>query len=584
MKSQILHVYLLLITHCFVTANIIPVDFRHHYNTQDTPAVSPNTFHNALHEQSSLKHQQGACHTDLFQYSCDQLKTYFAYHNYSQKDVLGLGILYLSNEFVKLVKAYPGYELAIAALRKKMRGMSSFGKWWREHIAGSYSPQLETRINKLYAEIHHQQPQPPAITSQESHHHVHEHTLAYLRDEWAQCAAISYDRKTKKRLKKRINALDQHYTTSSSPPHKDAHIFAQQYHINLHELAPNNGPAIAHVLYQEYIDILDTTAHIPAHDTEILCDALGQASHIGLEANKAGFVDQASKLADFCWTVLDYTKAVGEGICLGAHNTLHMCAHPLQTAKNALIGIGVITYGLVNLTDFVQHAPFLYVVDNDQFFLRLNTIQDQLQTIANATTTYLTSNKPRDIVKDGTAFITEGFLVGKIVSLAANLTKQILPLAMQYAEYIAAEEPLTCLADGELIPVKIPKGIDVGSLENSILKMESNQLPTQIGNGLIPTAHSLEEISVAIAKIETNRINHILTPKTGKHAWNKIITGEVAWEKVKSLIEKVMLEGIITKVEENIVTKSLDIFDKVIDVKYIVLNDTFSIVNAWVRK
>lgn len=582
MKRLIFCAYFLLITHCFVTANIIPVDFRCHYNTKPITSFSPASFHKAPHEQSSLRYQQDTRHIDLFKYSCDQLKVYFAYHNYSEKNILDQNMLYLSDEFVKLAKTYPGYELAVSTLRKKMCGMSPFGKWWRKHIAGSYSPQLETRINQLYAEIHHTQ-QFTAATSQASHCDIHKHAMTYLRDEWMQCAAISYDQKTKERLNKRIHALDQHDTTFCSPPHKDAYIFAQQHHIDLYEFAPNNASALAHVLYQEYVDILDTAAHIPVQNTEILCDALGQASHIGLEANKAGFVDQASKLADFCWTVLDYAQAAGEGIYLGTTNTLHTLAHPIETVTNTLIGIGVITYGLVNLTDFVQHAPFLYIIDNDQFFLRFNTIQDQLQTIANAAITYLTSNEPRIIVKDGTAFVTEGLLLGKIISFAANLTKQILPLAMYYAEYIAAEEPLACFADGEMIPVRISKGIDIGSFESGILKMKSNQLPIRIENGLLPVAHTFEEIITAIAKIEDNRIHHILTPKTGKHAWNRIITGEITWEKVKLIIEKVMLEGAI-EMQDFHLEKHLNIGrEKVVVTFKHKLDGALTIGNAWVE-
>lgn len=55
--------------------------------------------------------------------------------------------------------------------------------------------------------------------------------------------------------------------------------------------------------------------------------------HIGLKANKAGYIEHASKLADFCWRVLDYTKAVGEGVYLGATNTLHTLTHQDDEAK-----------------------------------------------------------------------------------------------------------------------------------------------------------------------------------------------------------------------------------------------------------
>lgn len=408
--------------------------------------------------------------------------------------------------------------------------------------------------------------------------------------QWQQELATNTNPTTANRLILRINALSyKQITTTTGPPyiHQNTAAFAHRYNIDLHDLNPTKPPLIAHILYKEYVDILQKASCISKQHNEIILDALGQASGIGLEANKAGFVEQASKLADFCWTVLDYTKAVGEGVYLGATNTLHTLTHPIETAKNALIGIGVIAYGLsktIDTMNFMREAPFLYIADNDRFFLRYNAIIDQLQTITDEANKYFSSTSARDLVKQGAAFATEGILLAKTFTLAQNIFHRILPVAEFCFEFITIEEPLACLVNGELVTIKMPKGMDIGSLEGSILKMENNQLPTQIRNGLTPPTHSVEEISIAIAEIETNRINHILTPKTGKHAWDKIITGEVAWEKVKSLIGKIMLEGVITKVEENIITKSLNIFDKVIDVKYIVLNDTFSIVNAWVRK
>lgn len=519
---------------------------------------------------SSNNNRTASCTSDLYSYSSDQLKEYFTYHGYTEKNILSQQMLYVSDEFVKLAKTYPNYEYAITSIHRKLHKMSTIEKLFRTYITKSYSSQLKTRIDQLYAELHCKQ-KPSTINS-----HRYEYEYAYLRDDWTESAAISYDQKTKNRLNKRIHALDQHYKTTCNPPdciHKGMYIFAQNYAINLAALVPNNSSAITHVLYQEFVDILESASHIPKKDNDILIDVLGQTSHTGLDANKAGCIEYASKLADFCWLIVDYTKAIGEGVCLGAYNTLHTCAHPLQTAKNALIGIGVITYGLANITDFMQNASFLYITDNNQFFLRFNTIQEQLHTITNAATTYLTFTKSRDIVKDGVVSVTEGFFLGKIFNLIGNISKQLLPLATQYFEYITMHEPLVCFADGALIPIKMGP---------NLFFSKSTQRLAPISNA-INFLQNIDECLIALSKTQKNKIHHILMPTTGKHAWHLVVKNPLDWNQVARVIEQVLIDGTISPYGP-VFKKELSFKGNIVEVIIAPFDDgSLSIVDAWVK-
>jgi hypothetical protein len=526
-----------------------------YYNSgpyQQINLVPPRRNNSGMYAASRYhrSHWHSSTHTiDLWTCSALQLAQYFFYHGYSEKKILSHNTLYMSDEFVKLAKTYPSYEAAITDLHKKLIKWTRLGNFFRK-VWGSYCTGLTERIHYLYQEIQHRK----QVVNAQANSQSNTTATCSLVKRWQQNAAACQDHNTKKRLEKRIKA------------------------------APKNGPAIAYVLYQEYVDILETASHIPKQGNEILRDTIGQASSIGLEANKAGYLETASQLADFCWTILDYTKAVGEGICLGATNTVHTLTHPVQTVKNALIGIATIAYGLTKVVGAVGKCGLLYVIDSDRYYIRRDIIIDQLKTITKDASNYLASTSARDVIKHGTAFVTEGLLLAKTVTLARDLSCRMLPVAMKYFEYITIEEPFACLVDGELIAIEIPKGMNLHSLEGNILKMESKQFPTQVSNRLIPTTCDLEEIINAIAKIDSNRINHILTPKTTHHAWEKIISGEIRWEKVKSIIEKVMLEGESVKVKGDIVTQQLHMNGEKIIVMYRhIQNKLTSIVNAWVE-
>lgn len=351
--------------------------------------------------------------------------------------------------------------------------------------------------------------------------------------QWQQELATNIDPPTKDRLNTRINALSHKHITTTSPPHihPNTYAFAHRYAINLDDVIPTNSPLIAHALYKEYVDILQTAAHIPTQHNEIILDALGQASNIGLTANQTGYIEHASQLADFCWTILDYTKAVGEGVYLGATNTLHTLTHPIETAKNALIGIGIITYALgktIDIINFVEEAAFLYTIDNDQFFLRYNAIIDQLETISTEANKYFSSTSTRNLVKQGTAFITEGILLSKIFSLAQDISNRILPIAEHCLEFITKEESLARLVNGEIIAIEMPTGMNTGSFENNILKIESN--PALNHNSLISKSYEVngfKNLSKPILEIKHPVLDNIRTGSALKldahHAFHDLI-------------------------------------------------------------
>jgi hypothetical protein len=469
MNYTIFTYFLSLTTLCFLAIDTVNTDTRY-FNADSyqqinfvLPRRNSRRF-SAIPRYHNSDYRRPNPHAiDLWTCSASQLAQYFFYHGYSEKEILSHNTLYMSDEFVKLAKTYPGYKAAITDLHKKLIKWTRLGNFFRK-VWGSYCTGLTERIHYLYQEIQHRK----QVVNAQANSQSNTTATCSLVKRWQQNAAACQDHNTKKRLEKRIKA------------------------------APKNGPAIAYVLYQEYVDILETASHIPKQGNEILRDTIGQASSIGLEANKAGYLETASQLADFCWTILDYTKAVGEGICLGATNTVHTLTHPVQTVKNALIGIATIAYGLTKVVGAVGKCGLLYVIDSDRYYIRRDIIIDQLKTITKDASNYLASTSARDVIKHGTAFVTEGLLLAKTVTLARDLSCRMLPVAMKYFEYITIEEPFACLVDGELIAIEIPKGMNLHSLEGNILKLNNQPM---VKYGAADVEEVLPRASQATTKI-----------------------------------------------------------------------------------
>ncbi len=86
--------------------------------------------------------------------STQQLKQFFQKHNYTKKNILHFKELYVSQEFVKFVKTFDGYEDAICKLydnHKKFPRVRNFFK--QVGIFSKEEPKHHQRITKLYQEI-----------------------------------------------------------------------------------------------------------------------------------------------------------------------------------------------------------------------------------------------------------------------------------------------------------------------------------------------------------------------------------------------------------------------------------------------
>jgi hypothetical protein len=242
--------------------------------------------------------------------------------------------------------------------------------------------------------------------------------------------------------------------------------FARQYGIDTQQLVSVGGSPPEQQLRTEFIEILHTTAvmaqrnNLSAKDN-LFVDAIGYGADIGITASSAGNVSIARRWADFCWTVLDCVEAGGEGVLLGVRNTLHTLTHPLQTVKNLVVGIATVTGALAHAVGIAGECAYLYATDTQQYCIRRDEVVLQLQAIADHARQKIKTTPSHEIIKQGTAFITEGVLLSKAFTVAHELSSRMIPLAKKAFEHIAHEEVLAGLTDGEVMAVEMasPGGI-----------------------------------------------------------------------------------------------------------------------------
>ena len=125
------------------------------------------------------------------------------------------------------------------------------------------------------------------------------------------------------------------------------------------------GNQLQHVFHKECIDLLERAAQLQqTSPIFVYQSALVYCIDAAQIYNKSGLTHNASVVADFCWTFLDYGKAVLEGVRDGVIGAAQYAVeHPAHTVASAVAGEYMLTYQLGKIVYSVLNLAVATVVN-----------------------------------------------------------------------------------------------------------------------------------------------------------------------------------------------------------------------------
>ena len=390
--------------------------------------------------------------------------TQFTHHDFAQwtqqhgipaEELFAQYELYHYNGFLELLRAQPDYEHQISALHNRLEvDYENCMSRICGYLAGNYVPGLRNAVAREYQRMRRQRAavicaQQDLHTQQISAAHachteraaleVHtrhllqnsHHNIANIRLRWS-----TYP--THDRMRSRLAALEQvvehsnhEYRYTEYP--LDLRL-SQQGRYNpeqLNALRSCYGNQFQQTLHQEFVDIVNLGSNkaidhvLHTHFQGVLPDMV----ELGVRANRAGYVIEASALADCCWAILDCAHAFAEGIVDGcvvtAQSIVDAVAHPIETATHLVSSIATLAHTLASAACVVPELGYYYVTDTKRYYLRQHEIVAYTTTLLATIYTQITATSRHDIIRHSTAFITQAVLTDRLLAVCAQVVAKI---------------------------------------------------------------------------------------------------------------------------------------------------------------
>lgn len=128
------------------------------------------------------------------------------------------------------------------------------------------------------------------------------------------------------------------------------------------------GNQLQQVIHQECIDGIGRLAGLP--ETSVVYsykDSMTLCFDAARAYNQAGAADKATAIADFCWTLLDYGKAIAEGAVAGVVSAVEdLIEHPGQALLCVVAGKYVLAYQLGKILCNVADIGLTYAFDAER--------------------------------------------------------------------------------------------------------------------------------------------------------------------------------------------------------------------------
>ncbi len=343
-----------------------------------------------------------------------------------QHKILDMHSHYTCKGFIEAIKTLPNYETYILILAKRIhRKILTKIKY---SVTG-----LKSIIYKLEKEIYTKREQ-EAWQKQQKERQEQQRELqrkSFLQSQLAKQQdklGIIYhnykkqqeNNKVKLYKQKRITSLERHLQSKNrqhfySRSHKFSHAAKQklrQYTNNTEKIQTCFGNQLQHDIHQEFVALANKLSECKQlsqlRDLEKLTY---QTISLGIEATQSALIPEAYTLADFCWTVLDCTQAVGEGVLQGTSNVIDMALHPIEAIHDIAYGMAILTYAICRPAYDTIDISCTYLVDPQIAEEKWKASCQRVQTVCDAITNYFTENLTRDIIRDASALVTESLLL-----------------------------------------------------------------------------------------------------------------------------------------------------------------------------
>jgi hypothetical protein len=446
--------FLSLVTLCSFAIDTVRTD-TNYYNSapyQKTNIISSIRKNIGMYVASRYhkSHWHSGTHTiDPLTCSAAQLARYFFYHRYTEEEILSLNTLYMSDEFVKLAKTYPGYEAAIIDLHKKLCKRSDFIKWLGSRF-GTHCSGLTARIASLYRELQEQKQAEQAARQWQIEEQQRQTKVDNVYKQKLETIA---QQPTCNNL--RVQALEvtrcnpNNRVSRSISVNKAVLAYAEQYGIAQQDLTMGFMNEYEYELHTEFVEQLAQlsnlfdTYHLSKSEN-LFFDAIGEGVALGIEANKRHEPVIATCWANFGWEVLEIAKGIGEGVVLGACNPVsfakNIVCHPINTTCEIVQGLGTIICAVGKAVGVPVQLGVLCITGNaEQACKESQKIYEQTKFLAQECATKIAAMSNREIAKQTAAFATDWVLTGKALTFAHSLCSRAGPLLVEVIEVLRKE-------------------------------------------------------------------------------------------------------------------------------------------------
>jgi hypothetical protein len=451
---------------------------------------------------------------------CQDSKYKYYIHDAERYFIMEQWPLYDYPEFWSFIQNYPDYQQCIMALHDIVHHDSS--------IRQQLSPQAVQKIEHETRLILQQQQtlklqsiaiQEQARTTIRNNFAQQIKTLHQNISDYQDFHSFQHDHNLhNNHLAERIATLEEMrargelYEVRSYTISPDAQTLLLQRNQDIRPYQIVYGNQLQHVAHQDCIEVLEQT--IAISDNSLLYHqktALIDCIDVAREYNQLGFTAKAFHITDFCRALLDYGKAVAQGIALGIIGAAQDCIdHPIQTALTIAAGEYVLAYQLCKVLFNVADIGITSLYNPSEGTQKWNNYIEPINNIIDAL--YSKELSLRDAVQSTTQLAVHWQTQNKLLGSLGKFYKATKIKALAFIENHPSATPEQYLATPE------------GFLFKANITAENNKLPqaclignvTTEGELILPKVKTYEQARNMGLKIIGDVDVHTGVPIVGK--------------------------------------------------------------------